>query len=265
MLTELKIVRANPTGNITLFVYGSVPESKYARVGAELMACPEFQAEQVGFITDPLYGSTGRIEMSGGEFCGNAARAFGYYLSKIHAVRTPHIDIEISGSSIPVHTTVYPGRHVAFAELPLPVSVSSIDLPAPYGTCPFIRFDGIWHILLIGHEISEDAFERIRGFIYSQNSPEALGVMFLSSDCTSMDPMVYVLGPNTTYRESSCGSGTAAVAAYLANTKHLSEISIRQPAGIMQARMTYDENELIGLMVGGSVYIDEPVSYTMDI
>ena len=79
---KLNVLRADPAGNITLFVLDPVEKSRRADVAAQLMAVPEYKAEQVGFVCTPQEGGDGRMEMMGGEFCGNATRAFGLLTAK---------------------------------------------------------------------------------------------------------------------------------------------------------------------------------------
>ena len=76
-MRKLRVVRADPAGNITLFVLTPVDKAECAAVAAQLMAIRELQAEQVGFIFP-----NGHMEMEAGEFCGNASRAYGFLLAK---------------------------------------------------------------------------------------------------------------------------------------------------------------------------------------
>ena len=71
-LRILRIVMADPAGNRTAIVRTFVPAPLRARTAAEIMQIRSLHAEQVGFETTPLAGGAGRLEMMGGEFCGNA-------------------------------------------------------------------------------------------------------------------------------------------------------------------------------------------------
>lgn len=51
---------------------------------ARLLRLQELHIEQVAFLTAPRCGGEIRLEMMGGEFCGNALRCAGFY----HALRT---------------------------------------------------------------------------------------------------------------------------------------------------------------------------------
>ena len=77
---DLRIRTADPTGNITVFVLDKVRREDYAQIAAQLLEKEELHAEQVGFIEEKEDG-TWRMQMMGGEFCGNASRSFGYLKS----------------------------------------------------------------------------------------------------------------------------------------------------------------------------------------
>ena len=49
-MRKLRIVRADPAGNITLFVLTPVEKAQCAAVAADLMKIGELKAEQVGFV-----------------------------------------------------------------------------------------------------------------------------------------------------------------------------------------------------------------------
>ena len=75
-------MRANPAGNITLFVLSPVEKKDHASLAEKLMALERFKAEQVGYCCEPESDVDGHMEMSGGEFCGNATRAYGMLVAQ---------------------------------------------------------------------------------------------------------------------------------------------------------------------------------------
>ena len=79
---KITVVMADPAGNRTAIVRDPVPAGERGVVAARIMELPELRAEQVGFEVPPRLGGAGRLEMMGGEFCGNAARSFGFLLWK---------------------------------------------------------------------------------------------------------------------------------------------------------------------------------------
>ena len=81
---RIRYIPADPAGNLTGLVLTPVAREVRPALAAQLMArCPE-GFEQIAFVDeDSLTGPLPRMEMMGGEFCGNASRAFGW-LSLIH-------------------------------------------------------------------------------------------------------------------------------------------------------------------------------------
>ena len=74
---KLNVLRADPAGNITLFVLDPIERERRAALAAELMRrLPDMKIDQVGFACPADADTDGRMEMMGGEFCGNATRAF---------------------------------------------------------------------------------------------------------------------------------------------------------------------------------------------
>ena len=265
MLTELKIIRADPSGNLTLLVEGNVPPEDRAEVGARLLRMPEFRAEQAGFLVPPHGTGIGRLEMSGGEFCGNAVRAFGLLLTLQRDLPGGTVPIEISGCPDPVAVTVDRTSGFVSAEMPLPETISMISLPSPFGLCPLVRFSGIWHVISEKVPATEQNFITARDAVYTRWTPEAFGVMFLSENALSLTPFVYVDGSGTLYRENSCGSGSAAVAAWYAANGTSGPVVLRQPGGVLQVQVNAPNGILRGLSLGGPILLDEPVALTLSL
>ena len=86
--TEIKkdyaVAVLDPAGNVTALVLSDVPAAERVQVAARLLRLPELHIEQAAFLTAPRCGGEIRLEMMGGEFCGNALRCAGFY----HALRT---------------------------------------------------------------------------------------------------------------------------------------------------------------------------------
>ena len=79
---ELNILRADPAGNITVFVLDPVEKAQRAAIAEKIMAIPALKAEQVGYACAAEDDVDGHMEMMGGEFCGNATRAYGMYIAQ---------------------------------------------------------------------------------------------------------------------------------------------------------------------------------------
>ena len=79
---ELNILRADPAGNITVFVLDPVEKAHRAAIAEKIMAIPALKAEQVGYACPSEDDVDGHMEMMGGEFCGNATRAYAMYVAR---------------------------------------------------------------------------------------------------------------------------------------------------------------------------------------
>ena len=65
---KLNILRADPAGNITIFVLDPVERAQRAHIAARIMELPGLGCEQVGFLCQPRGGGDGRMDMVRGEF-----------------------------------------------------------------------------------------------------------------------------------------------------------------------------------------------------
>ena len=80
---EIKFVKINPTQNMTILVESPISRKDQPTIASQLMNYDSVFAEQVGFIEAPLFypDSWARIQMMGGEFCGNATLSLAALLS----------------------------------------------------------------------------------------------------------------------------------------------------------------------------------------
>ena len=147
MKKDYEVAVLDPAGNVTAIVLSDVPAAERARAAARLLRLPELHIEQVAFLTAPRCGGEIRLEMMGGEFCGNALRCAGFY----HALRTgvqgkTCVFAEISGAEgvQPVMADTAAGE--ASTVMPLPRAVQPVEWP----DVPAVRvtFDGITHFVI---------------------------------------------------------------------------------------------------------------------
>ena len=240
---KFTVVMADPAGNRTAIVRSGVPKSERAKVASAIMADPALRAEQVGFETRPLYGkSFGRLEMAGGEFCGNAARSFGYLLCREKEI--DHCKIEMSGTREQLEVICDLERETSAAE----------------GLYPLVVSRGITHMICVDREFDE-AFAR-RMIDKFGKAYSAFGVMFVNGD--SLIPVVYVADTDTVCCESSCGSGSLAAAWYLTRDEKDSfhGYNFEQPGGTITVNIAKRQGRYAGT-VGGKLTLEEPV--TMEI
>ena len=147
MKKDYEVAVLDPAGNVTAIVLSDVPAAERARVAARLLRLPELHIEQAAFLTAPRCGGEIRLEMMGGEFCGNALRCAGFY----HALRTGAqgktcVFAEISGAEgvQPVMADTAAGE--ASTVMPLPRAVQPVEWP----DVPAVRvtFAGITHFVI---------------------------------------------------------------------------------------------------------------------
>lgn len=257
---ELKLVRANPAGNITLLVLGSVPPADRADVAARLMKLPGLSAEQVGFVVAPHAGADGRLEMMGGEFCGNAARAFGLFLAGQCGGGVRELSVEMSGSSRPVAVRADCPRGAAKAKMPLPLCISDAEVGGV--GCTRVDFEGITHLVVAQHAPDGALVESAARLFESEPQVGAWGVLFLDEARAFMTPAVTVRAMGFPVWESSCGSGSVAAAAALVRRVENGNaaFSLSQPGGVIEARVEKRNGRLCEVWIGGEVAIDPPVS-----
>ena len=99
---KVQVRYLNPAGNITAVVLSSVLPELRPALSRAIMA--QRRAEQVGFAATPRLGGDCRVEMMGGEFCGNAVRSYGYL--RADGTENNRLAVEISGATAPVPVTV---------------------------------------------------------------------------------------------------------------------------------------------------------------
>ena len=255
-MRRLRIVRADPAGNITLFVLTPVEKAACAAVAADLMKIGELKAEQVGFVFP-----NGHMEMEAGEFCGNASRAYGYLLAKQQGLTGRHtMRLSVSGCDHPVAVTVDMDAGTASAEMPLPKLVEQVEVVGTAGT--FVHLGGIAHLVVQGVAPSRDFFAAAEPIFAEDPMLEAYGVCFIEGE--RMTPLVKVPEAGTLVFEGSCGSGTLASAIALSEG-HEGRFSaaLTQPAGTVCASVTRQAGAVVAASIGGAVTLGEPFEVTI--
>lgn len=258
---ELSIRIANPAGNITIFVMSAVPQQQYAAVAAMLLAEGSFRAEQVAFHVAPKMGGDGRIEMMGGEFCGNATRSYGYLLSKLLPGNPDSVRVEISGADRPLTVKVDAVFGRCETEMPLPTEKILIEYDDEAFSA--VCFDGIVHTIVPGAPRSQAFVDGLLAAVRNAVDSSAYGVMFL--DGAHMVPVVYVCETDSMIWESSCGSGSMAVAALGAMTQRDGTYScaLQQPGGIIEVVATAEEGRVTHCSMGGPVSLSDEILWTL--
>ena len=253
-------VKADPSGNVTLFVLDPVAPEDRNRIN-ELLLAKEKTAEQAGCLT--INGDTTSVEMMGGEFCGNATRSSAAYAlyraggqEGTYKVRCSGCDTALTAHITKLKDNLYDAR----IELPLPLAMKTI--PISYNresvTCHYVSMPGIDHYVYFTFNLRNLDKKQ---FLYSLQreisrgpEPSAYGLMLVELGSLRMIPAVYVTKTGTFYWENSCGSGSGAVAAAMAQRQnHSVEAVLQEPGGRISVNADYRDQKVTSLTIGGPV------------
>ena len=219
MNKKVKIIVANPAGNITIFVKDHFEREMYPKVAGQLLAMDDLKAEQVAFIPDtPSCGrAEGKMEMCGLEFCGNGSRSFGLIKAKEMGIKGKgSVFVDVSGCDEILTIEVDTDTDYTKVKMPNPVRVSKIDLSplaiddaaaigyvverdaanaivdaaervdaietADMSEVPVVDFGGILHLVLRGVPATKENFKVIKDCIMAKFNPPAMGVMFCDGE-----------------------------------------------------------------------------------
>ena len=141
---KYNIVVANPANNITVFVLDYIEREDYKYIAKDILENTDFNAEQVGFVKEPIMGGDVRLEMMGGEFCGNASRSIGMLFARQNNIESGNVLVEITGSDRPLNTKVDLENETSEIDMPIPKGIESINVSG-LGKFPIVLIDGINH------------------------------------------------------------------------------------------------------------------------
>lgn len=257
---EIQYLLADPTKNITVLVTTPVSRALQPEL-ASLLLDLEPEAEQVGFVETAADGQM-RLQMMGGEFCGNATRAYAMYVARQRGGLS-EVRLRVSGCDHVVTAAVDLARGAARAEMPLPRAVRAAEVEGHAGT--LVDLAGIAHLVIEGVAPSEDFFRAAEPLFSAIEGLDAYGVIFLDRTSHRMTPLVKVVDTGTLIWEGSCGSGTiaCAVAESAGLADGLFEQDYFQPAGVVRASIERRGGAVVSAAIGGPVTLDEPVCITL--
>ena len=250
---SLPFYKVSPGGNPTLLVFTEgtgIHLKQHPHIAAKLMRPEHVGGEQVGFVTR-LSEDAWRLDMMGGEFCGNACRAL---------AATAHLQegapaegtILCSGmeSAITYKITLHDSG-ATDSRIDFPLATEQFRIREVENNMHIVDMPGISHVLLDeqSYPLTSDplwsaSILRKRYLLESQ----AVGVIwyakipYAEQDLFRIIPVVWVKNTNSTHAESACGSGTLALALFLQQLQNKdgkqpdkktpeSLIAVRQPSG----------------------------------
>lgn len=265
---KIEYIVANPSGNVTILVLSPVDKALHSTV-ADVLLRRDSVAEQVGYLTLAA-GKPLRVDMMGGEFCGNASRSAAAYALQLADQEKGSYDVSCSGCADVLATTVSrqdDGSFTANIEMPMPESIEAVLVDVGGLPSRFFRIalPGIVHFVHIVQGIETVDKELFWQSLYEyakDEGDEAFGLILFDPAQLRMIPAVYVAATETLYWENSCGSGSAAVAATLAVLgKRDVACDVKQPGGTISIAASVTAGTLQHLYIGGPVTLG-PVQET---
>ncbi|EKD62464.1 MAG: hypothetical protein ACD_52C00159G0003 [uncultured bacterium] len=227
---NLKIAILSPGGNDTALVEPFVVNKRLKKIINDKIMKMFPNVEQVGFVDSKKL----RIEMAGGEFCGNALRSAAYYFLK---GKPGKLEIQASGVKNRLSAGVK-SSSVAWAKMPVYKSKKKLQ---KIGRFTIVQLKGITHVVTDLQKIPDNK-EELK--IYGKSILDKLGlsvkypasgVMFIKRTAKrlSLYPVVWVRDIETLFYETACASGSAAVgiARWTKFCKENFETKIIQPSG----------------------------------
>jgi diaminopimelate epimerase len=265
MIQGFEYFTANPGGNITGFVVWPVyPGFRKAYQDAiKEQISPE--VEQIGFISPSYDGPPLRLDMTGGEFCANATRAYGLYAAGFLKEKGKfNMEVYVSGIDHPINVVADTEENTAYVELEAPKAVHEIEVDGK--TYKAYELQGITHLIVDDIEENEEFVGKALAALKSEIDAKAYGVMFYDEKNSTMIPYVNVVGPDTLVRESSCGSGTAALGYFLNQTGDEEfKKTIKEANGELELIVEKDDEGKTRVLIGGPVEFSETKRVKIDI
>jgi len=227
MLDVVKCAEAG--GNVTVLVFSPVPRDQQPGVARQLMA-QQPDVEQVGFVEEPQWPeAVARLQMMGGEFCGNATAALGWVLAQRSGFATG--PLEVSGAREPVQVVV--SKQGVEVEMPVKRDARSVRRD---GGVTIVELEGITHAVVYRPAPADARAGAYRLLDeYGLLGAEAAGVLYTEwrMDGVRIIPLVRVRDTDTLIEETACASGAVAVAVAEAVSaqREAVDLQVEQPSG----------------------------------
>lgn len=258
-------VKLDPTGNITILVTDPVARDRQAALAAQLMVDPTVGGEQVGYL-EPAEApeARARLQMMGGEFCGNASISTAAYLAMRDGIRpgeTREIPLEVSGCKgvLQCGITALTDGYEGTVRMPSVSEIRSMTL-SYRGDCYdvlLVRMEGIAHFILKERILRDDRAERMLREWQDKVDEEAVGLLQWDETAGFMRPLVLVKSTGTLVWETGCGSGSTAIGVMKAMEAGdgETETAVSQPGGVLKIRTLIREGRPEEITLTGKVRI----------
>ena len=260
-MREIRYVILDPTGNLTALVLDPVSGEERTRITAALMD----RCEQVGYLCSPEKpGVRARLQMMGGEFCGNASMAAAVYLAAgdgLQEGRETEIILEVSGADTPVACRARREKAGWRGTVQMPALQKMADCRIRGRQLKAVFFPGMVHLIWDGDPLSGEEAEltlRKAGELFSEPAAGLLQWRETAREAGEMTPLVWVRESKTMVWETACGSGTAAIACWKSLSRgQTAGVSVSQPGGILRAEAEWSCGKAGRILLSGTVRLGE--------
>lgn len=216
-------------------VFTKVQRERQPDVARRIMALMP-DVEQVGFVEKPNNPqAAARLQMMGGEFCGNASRALAWVLMKKNwpelAQHNGNVILEVSGAERLLKVQV--AASMVRVEMPIKHELESVR---QIGDRTIVSLEGISHVIVYQSPEPDAKVQADRLLTeLGLKELEAAGVLYCEprEDGIYMTPFVWVRDTATLVQETACASGTVcvALAEAVASGDRRTELRVYQPSG----------------------------------
>jgi diaminopimelate epimerase len=257
-----RVAVAYPSGNTTAIVFDQLQDKNLQDLNNRIIETwqtqypDQPQIEQCCFVTAPVSPeATARIEMFGGEFCGNATRSAIWLLTEGNDYEGL---IEASGTDRLLNFRVKNGK--VAVEIPPPATDELTKIVAE-GT--LVQLEGIAQLVVTTTSIREAKSPRalltdiLTANTYGLRDQPAVGISYYDQLSNEATFCVWVKAVDTIFDETACGSGTSAIGVTLATqTGQSLELQVTQPSGDSITTYTsYTNGKVTSSTIAGTVSV----------
>ena len=253
-----------PSGNTTAVVFDQMLDIDRKELNSLVMSAWKNKeagrpgVEQCCFVTLPKNReAVARVEMFGGEFCGNATRGV---IQLITEGRDYQGMIEVSGVSRLLNFNVTGGSIAV--EMPLSQNGETVKKVAE-GT--LVQLDGIAQLVVTDTVIQSNSTPRqLLDKLLGQNKyglaeQPAVGIAYYDKNTKKAEFSVWVKTVNTVFDETACGSGTCAIGVASAMQAMQNQVlEVIQPSGesiTTEAAFDIETGKVVASNIAGKVSV----------
>ena len=249
----MNYIVANPTGNITVLVTDPVDMKDRNEVTRAMFeAVPT--CEQVGYVVAPLSANADvRLEMMGGEFCGNASLSTAAYYAELNGIvqgETRTVLMECSGVEEPFECVIT--RLDTMEDTgTVPMFKGTLAMPAPVKVeyadgHPVVFLPGIAHMIVPADRFTRRQIENNIKDYAARYDIDAFGVLRWDESKQFMEPCVYVKGFETLIWEHGCATGSTCLGYWRYKSAGQTTTDVNQPGGTIKIEILNEKNYLTG-------------------